>query len=128
MGDRSKEAEAEALDAYSRVVTTVADRLAPAVANLRVRKSVGRGRAMDGAGSGVVMTPDGFALTAAHVVDGVERGTASFTDGGTRRIIAALMRDGRFRRAYLGIAGGSRPLPPRLIAEIGRERGIEVVE
>ena len=32
----------------------------------------------------------------------------------TRTILAALMIDGRFRRAYLGIAGGSRPLPPPL--------------
>jgi S1-C subfamily serine protease len=44
----------------------------------------------------------------------------------TRGIIAALMREGRVRRAYLGIAGGSRPLPPRAAATSGRERGIEV--
>jgi S1-C subfamily serine protease len=37
------------------------------------------------------------------------------------------MRDGRVRRAYLGIAGDTRPLPPRLAAALGRERGIEVV-
>ncbi len=46
----------------------------------------------------------------------------------TRRIIAALMREGRVRRAYLGIAGGPRPLPPRVARETGRHRGIEVVE
>jgi serine protease Do len=46
----------------------------------------------------------------------------------TRRIIAALMTEGRFRRAYLGIAGGPRPLPPRLARETGRERGLEVVQ
>jgi S1-C subfamily serine protease len=46
----------------------------------------------------------------------------------TRRIIAALMSEGRVRRAYLGIAGGPRPLPPRVARESGRERGIEVVE
>jgi S1-C subfamily serine protease len=38
------------------------------------------------------------------------------------------MRDGRFRRAYLGIAGGSRPLPPRLARELGRETCVEIVE
>jgi S1-C subfamily serine protease len=38
------------------------------------------------------------------------------------------MTEGRFRRAYIGIAGGSRPLPPRLAARLGRESAIEVVE
>ena len=65
----------EALDSYSRVVTFVAETLAPSVANLRVGRR--------GGGSGVVITPDGFVLTNAHVVG--ERRTprvvASFTDG-----------------------------------------------
>jgi len=38
------------------------------------------------------------------------------------------MTEGRFRRAYLGIAGGTRPLPPRLATQLGRARGVEVVE
>lgn len=46
----------------------------------------------------------------------------------TRRIIGALMQEGRFRRAYLGIAGGHRPLPPRIAASTGRTHAIEVVE
>jgi S1-C subfamily serine protease len=46
----------------------------------------------------------------------------------TRRILVALMAEGRFRRAYLGIGGGPRPLPPRLARQTGRERGIEIVE
>ena len=46
----------------------------------------------------------------------------------TRQIVGALMREGRFRRAYLGIAGGPRPLPPRLARSLGREGGIEVVQ
>lgn len=37
----------------------------------------------------------------------------------TRRIIGALMTKGRFRRAYIGIAGGEGPLPPRLAAALG---------
>jgi S1-C subfamily serine protease len=56
-------AEAEALDAYSRVVVRVAEALQPAVVNLRV----GRGRNGSG-GSGILFTPDGFLLTNAHVV------------------------------------------------------------
>ena len=66
--------EAEALDAYSRVVTTVAERLSPSVANLRVSRRVRGGRRLDGAGSGVVITPDGFMLTSAHVVDRTDGG------------------------------------------------------
>src|SRR5260221_7225444 len=67
------------LDAYSRVVTEVARLLSPSVANLRVSRRVGRGR-LDGGGSGVVITPDGFVLTSAHVVAGTHRGVASFVD------------------------------------------------
>jgi serine protease Do len=237
------------LDAYSRVVTEVADRLAPSVANLRVSRRF-RGRVVDGGGSGVVITPDGFMLTSAHVVERVETGVASFVDGReleievvgtdalsdlavlrtrgdnlepaqlgdaeslrvgqlvvaignphgfgssitagvvsalgrslptrrgrvvesviqtdaalnpgnsggaladgsgrvvgintavagvglglavpinrtTRGIVAALMNEGRVRRAYLGLAGGPRPLPPKLAARLGRRSAVEVVE
>ena len=38
------------------------------------------------------------------------------------------MTEGRFRRAYLGIAGGPRPLPPRLARELARDTGVEVVQ
>ncbi len=244
----------EALDAYSRAVITVAERLSPSVGNLRVSRRVRGGRILDGGGSSVVITPDGFMLTSAHVVartDGT--GRASFVDGreldfelvgsdalsdlavlradardlaaaelgdaerlrvgqlvvaignphgfagsvtagvvsalgrslptrsganvrvvdnviqtdaalnpgnsggaladghgrlvgintavagvglglavpintATRRIIAALMTEGRFRRAYLGIAGGPRPLPPRLARDLGQATGVEIVE
>ncbi|MGH3005996.1 MAG: S1C family serine protease [Gaiellaceae bacterium] len=240
----------EALDAYSRAVVAVAERLSPSVANLRVSRRVRGGRRAMGGGSGVVITPDGFLLTSAHVVAGsdgrveaivggreiraevvgadplsdlavlrsdatdlapaelgdaetlrvgqlvVAIGNPNGFDGSvtagvvsalgrdlrvrggrivenviqtdaalnpgnsggaladgrgcvvgintavagiglglavpinatTRKIVGALMREGRFRRAYLGIAGGSRPLPPRLARELGREACVEVVE
>jgi S1-C subfamily serine protease len=244
----------DALDAYSSVVTTVAERLSPSVANLRVSRRVRGGRILDGGGSGVVITPDGFTLTSAHVVARTEgKGRASFVDGrelefevvgsdplsdlavlrvdgrdlvpaelgdaerlrvgqlvvaignphgftgsvtagvvsalgrslptrsganvrvvdnviqtdaalnpgnsggaladgrgrvvgintavagvglglavpintATRRIVGALMAEGRFRRAYLGIAGGPRPLPPRLARELGRKSGVEIAQ
>jgi S1-C subfamily serine protease len=73
--------EDEALDAYSRIVTTVAERLAPSVANLRVRRSR-RGREAVGGGSAVVLREDGFLLTCAHVVGADDaRGRAAFIDG-----------------------------------------------
>jgi serine protease Do len=236
--------EEEALDAYSRAVIAVAERLSPSVANVRLRR---------GGGSAVVITPDGFMLTSAHVVARTRGGRASFVDGrelefevvgtdplsdlavlradggelipaelgdsenlrvgqlvvaignphgftgsvtagvvsalgrslptrsganvrvvdnviqtdaalnpgnsggaladgrgsvvgintavagvglglavpinaATRRIVGALMTEGRFRRAYLGIAGGPRPLPPRLARKLGRTAGVEVVQ
>ena len=46
----------------------------------------------------------------------------------TRRIVGALMSEGRVRRAYLGISGGPRPLPPAVRALLGRASGVEVVE
>jgi S1-C subfamily serine protease len=64
------------LDAYSTVVTSVAERLLPSVVRLRV----GSGRRV-GTGSGVVITPDGFVLTSAHVLGRAEAGTATLTDG-----------------------------------------------
>jgi S1-C subfamily serine protease len=247
-------ADAEALDAYSRTVVGVAERLAPAVASLRVQRRTWGGRIPAGAGSGVVLTHDGFILTSAHVVSGPHgNGRAAFTDGRelrftvagrdplsdlaivraddgdltpaelgdadelrvgqlvvaignphglegsvtagvvsalgralpagagkrariidnviqtdaalnpgnsggalsdshgnvigintavagiglglavpinetTRRIIGSLMSEGRVRRAYLGIAGGPRPLPPRARNLFGNRVGVEVVE
>jgi len=246
--------EEEALDAYSRAVVAIAERLSPSVANLRVSRRVRGGRVATGGGSGVVITPDGFMLTSAHVVAATDgKVEASFVDGRevvaevvgadplsdlavlrsetadlapavlgdaeqlrvgqlvvaignpngfagsvtagvvsalgrslpvrsrtagrivenviqtdaalnpgnsggaladgrgrvvgintavagvglglavpinatTRNIVGALMREGRFRRAYLGIAGGSRPLPPKLARELGRDECVEVVE
>ncbi len=61
-------------------------------------------------------------------VAGVGLGLAVPINDTTRHIVAALMSQGRFRRAYIGIAGGSRPLPPRLAASLQRKTAIEVVE
>jgi S1-C subfamily serine protease len=245
--------DAEALDAYSTVVTSVAERLLPSVVQLRVMGRGGRGREAGGAGSGVVITPDGFVLTSAHVLGKATSGVATLSDGrelpfdvagtdglsdlglvrvrgdgltaaelgdaehlrigelvvavgspmglagsvtagvvsaldrslparsgsmvrvvenviqtdaalnpgnsggaladrrgrvigintavagmglglavpineASRRIIAALMRDGRVRRAYLGIAGSPRVLAPRDRVATGRESGVHVAE
>jgi S1-C subfamily serine protease len=61
-------------------------------------------------------------------VAGVGLGLAVPINTATRRIVGALMTEGRFRRAYLGIAGGPRPLPPRLARKLGRAAGVEVVQ
>ena len=67
------------LDAYSRVVTSVAAELTPKVASLRV--SHGSRRPGESLGSAVVYTGDGFLLTNAHVVGRAAGGTAMFSDG-----------------------------------------------
>jgi S1-C subfamily serine protease len=64
----SEPQDAEALDAFSRVVMRVAEKLRPAVVNLRRQ----RGRS-EGSGSGILFTPDGFLLTNHHVVQGNEQ-------------------------------------------------------
>ena len=68
--------DGEALDAFSRVVVTVAEQLRPAVVNLRV----GRGP-RGGTGSGVLFTPDGFLLTNHHVVEGSQNVRVRLSDG-----------------------------------------------
>ena len=72
--------EQEALDAYSRVIVTVAETLGPAVVNLRGIASDG-GRRPTGSGSGFLFTPDGFLLTNHHVVHGVSRVRIRLHDG-----------------------------------------------
>jgi S1-C subfamily serine protease len=54
-------------------------------------------------------------------VAGIGLGLAVPIDATTRGILAALMRHGRVRRAYLGIVGATRPIRPR-------GTGLEVVE
>jgi S1-C subfamily serine protease len=71
--------EREALDAYSTTVTKVAERVLPAVASIRVQRGGGYGNG--GAGSGVVITPDGYVVTSAHVVAGAQQASAAFLDG-----------------------------------------------
>jgi S1-C subfamily serine protease len=71
--------EEEALDAYSSIVSAVAERVLPSVASLRVAR-VGSRRG-EGSGSAVAITPDGYLVTSAHVVDRAEQGVAAFADG-----------------------------------------------
>jgi S1-C subfamily serine protease len=63
---------AEALDAYSRIVSSVASTLTPHVASVALSR---------GSGSAVIFTDDGYLLTNAHVVGSGRSGTATFSDG-----------------------------------------------
>jgi S1-C subfamily serine protease len=61
-------------------------------------------------------------------VAGIGLGLAVPIDSSTRRILDALIVDGRVRRAFLGIVGGTRPLGEALAQRLGRRRGLEVVQ
>jgi S1-C subfamily serine protease len=77
---RASEEELLALDTYSRTVVTAVDRIGPAVVSIQVGNPA-RGRESGGAGSGVVVTPDGYLLTNQHVVNRGARVRAQFVDG-----------------------------------------------
>ncbi|HEV8449326.1 MAG TPA: trypsin-like peptidase domain-containing protein [Gemmatimonadaceae bacterium] len=81
----------ELLDAYSTAVVGAVDRVAPAVAHLEISLNASPGRRTrgrrppdserTGAGSGFVLTPDGFILTNSHVVENASTIRATFADG-----------------------------------------------
>jgi S1-C subfamily serine protease len=113
--------DAETLDAYSRAVIAVAERLAPSVASLRVMRRTRAGSVPTGAGSAVALTPDGFLLTSAHVVGrSAARGRATFADGREERF-EVIGRDPLSDLALLRAEGGSlRP------AELGDAERLKV--
>jgi S1-C subfamily serine protease len=124
-------AEESALDAYSRIVVDVAEALAASVANLQVTRRTRRGEGQ-GAGSAVVIAPDGYLLTSAHVVHGAAGGTASFGDGRETRVsvvgadalsdLAVLRADaGDLQPAQLGDAESLRV--GQLVVAIGNPQG-----
>ncbi len=81
------ERDEELLDAYSRAVTSVVEKVGPAVVSVEVKKPGptrrfgGTPPAEEGAGSGLIVAPDGFVLTNAHVVEGASEITVSLTEG-----------------------------------------------
>ena len=100
-------AEAHALDAYSAIVTSVAARLTPKVAALRIRSSRG-----ESAGSAVVLTSDSHLITNAHVVGDATEGTAEFADGTVAHVDVV----GRDPLSDLAVVRADRdvPAPPEL--------------
>lgn len=96
------------LDAYSQVVTGVAEKLLPSVVALTTRRQASGGRWRDGAGSGVVISGDGLMLTSAHVAEGSDRGGAVFVDGWEAGF-DVVGRDRLSDLAVLKLSGGEAP-------------------
>ena len=103
--------EERALDAYSQVVTGVAETLAPSVAALQMSQRRPDGRTAASAGSAVVFTEDGFLLTNAHVVGQAASGTAAFADG-TSSVFRVIGTDPLSDLAVVR-ADGPTPAPAR---------------
>jgi S1-C subfamily serine protease len=81
-----------------------------------------------GNSGGALVDGGGRVVGITTAVAGVGLGLAVPVNEATRRIVGALMGSGRVRRAYLGLVGGGRPLPPRVAGRLGRRHGIEVIE
>ncbi|MFO0965339.1 MAG: trypsin-like peptidase domain-containing protein [Gemmataceae bacterium] len=107
--------EEKALDAYSRVVVHVADKLRPAVVNLRA----GRGKG-GGSGSGILFTPDGFLLTNAHVVGQSERQRVRLNDG--RELSGRLVGADPWTDLAVVQAEGEGPLPHGVMGDSNKLR------
>jgi S1-C subfamily serine protease len=81
-----------------------------------------------GNSGGALADSRGNVVGISTAVAGIGLGLAVPVNAATRAIVASLMRDGRVRRAFLGIVGGTRPLRPALAERLGRRRGLEVVQ
>lgn len=110
------------LDAYSTAVSGVVQQARDAVVGLRVEQARGR----TGAGSGFLVTPDGYLLTNHHVVDGARTVVALFDDGSERGAEVA-GADPDTDLALLRVAGAAPPAHLRLADDAALRVGQVVV-
>jgi serine protease Do len=81
-----------------------------------------------GNSGGALATSDGRVVGSNTALAGMGLGLAVPINDHTRGLIAALMREGRVRRAYIGVGAAPRPLPPKAVTALGRTTGIEVID
>jgi S1-C subfamily serine protease len=106
------------LDAYSKTVTGVVEKVAPAVVNIRVEHETRRGPGQ-GSGSGFVIAPDGFILTNSHVVHGARKLDVTLAD--SRTFSAQLVGDDPDSDLAV-IRVGAPKLPHLELADSGKVR------
>ena len=82
--------DAALVDAYSRTVSDVVERVGPSVVRIDIRRR-DRNGPPEGSGSGVLVSPDGLILTNSHVVHGSKRVDVATLDG--RRLVARVLSD-----------------------------------
>jgi S1-C subfamily serine protease len=122
------------LDAYSRAVISVVDRVGPAVVRVECLPD-GNGKGGGGVGSGVVISPDGLVLTNSHVVGGASRMRLTFAEGSSReaRVLGddpdtdlALLRTDLPAGTPAAALGDSKALKRgQLVVAIGNPLGFE---
>jgi S1-C subfamily serine protease len=81
-----------------------------------------------GNSGGALADAQGRVVGISTAVAGIGLGLAVPINTTTRRIIATLMREGRVRRAFLGLVSTPMPLPPALANRVGQTQGLRVVE
>jgi S1-C subfamily serine protease len=101
-------AAGDPLDAYSAAVVGAVEQVGPAVVSVYVGGAAEAERARGGAGSGVVVTPDGYLLTNEHVVQRVAEARVTFVDGRTVPAVVA-GRDAATDLAVLRAQAGALP-------------------
>jgi S1-C subfamily serine protease len=124
----------ELLDAYSRAVIKVVEAVGPAVVSILAGKESPKGPEAQGAGSGVVIAPDGYVLTNSHVIHGAKQLQATFTDG--RTVPATLVgedpatdlgviRVGASGLAYATLGDSGRLRAGQLVIAMGNPLGFQ---
>jgi S1-C subfamily serine protease len=81
-----------------------------------------------GNSGGVLANSSGRMVGVNTAVAGIGVGLAVPINSTTRALITTLMTHGRVRRAWLGLAGAQSPLPPPLVAKLGRRAGLRVAQ
>lgn len=127
--------DVELLDAYSRAVITVAETVGPAVVSIAVGKpGAGYQNEPLGAGSGVVIAPDGYILTNQHVVHQAKRLTTLFTDGNSAEATLvgedsatdlAVIRASASGLAYASLGDSDQLRVGQLVIAIGNPLGFQ---
>ena len=124
----------DALDAYSRAVIGAVETVGPAVVSIYVGGAGEAARAQGGAGSGVVVTPDGYILTNEHVVQKVQDARVAFVDGRSVPAVVvgrdpstdlAVLRAQAASLPYATLSAATSPRVGQLVVAVGNPLGFE---